>query len=292
MSRGYYDLSMARTPRVTLPGVTHHRHRLNGVRLHWVEQGDGVPVVFLHGFPEFWWSWRHQIPALGEHFRVVAVDMRGFNESDKPTYGYDLTTLAGDIAALIDHLGGKAHVVGHDWGGAVAYQLAMDTPRKVDRLAILNAPHPDAWIESWLTHPEQQQKSWYVFLNQLPDLPEALYREQFANGSIRLARVMHPDAVAVYRRAFEKPGVATAAVNYYREIVRDIGRRRRLKPKRIRRPVRVLWGEKDVALHPVVNDIASRWCDDFEVTYVPDAWHWLASERPKLVNRFLLDFLR
>jgi pimeloyl-ACP methyl ester carboxylesterase len=192
--------------------------------------------------------------------------MRGFNESDKPTYGYDLTTLAGDIAGLIHHLGGKAHVVGRDWGGAVAYQLAMDSPRKVDKLAILNAPHPDVWIESWLTHPEQQRMSWYVFFNLLPDLPEALYKEQFDAGTIRLAKVMHPDALDVYRRAFNKPGVATAAVNYYREIVRDIERRRRQKPKRITRPVRVLWGAEDVALDPIVNEIAARWCDDFDVT--------------------------
>jgi pimeloyl-ACP methyl ester carboxylesterase len=151
---------VAPPPEPTLPGVTHRIERVNGIRLHWVERGDGPLVVLLHGFPEFWWSWRHQIAPLARNFRVVAVDMRGFNDSDKPAGGYDLATLATDVRDLIDRLGGPALVAGHDWGGIVAYQLAMDWPDRLRRLAILNAPHPDAWIAGWLGHPEQQRKSW------------------------------------------------------------------------------------------------------------------------------------
>ena len=275
---------------VTIDGVTHHRTRVNGVELHWVEQGSGSLVVLLHGFPEFWWSWRRQIAPLSRDFRVVAVDMRGFNESEKPATGYDTATLAIDVRDFIDHLGGPAYVAGHDWGGIVAYQLATDWPDRVKRLAILNAPHPDAWIAGWLTHAEQQRKSWYVFFNLLPEFPEENYRAQFRNGTIRLARVMSPEDVAVYREVFNIPGAATAAVNYYRELVKEIPTRRQVTPDRITCPVRVLWGRRDVALDPIVNDIASQWVDEMEVFYFPKAWHWLASEKPRAVTRHLRQF--
>lgn len=181
-------------------------------------------------------------------------------------------------------------IAAHDWGGIVAYQTAMDHPRVVDRLAILNAPHPDAWIHSWLTDPEQQRKSWYVFLDLLPDLPEELYLEQFKAGTVRLAKVTPPEDVAVYRQAFEIPGAATAAINYYRELVRDMRRRRHTTPPRITCPVRVLWGSRDVALEPSVNEIARPWIDDFSVTYFPDNWHWLALEQPQAVVDHLQKF--
>ncbi|MEZ5908044.1 MAG: alpha/beta hydrolase [Hyphomicrobiaceae bacterium] len=271
----------------TLPGLAHHHARINGTELHYVEMGTGPLVLLLHGFPEFWWSWRHIIPALAQSYRVVAVDMRGYHLSAKPATGYDLATLATDTAQLIDHLGGPALVAGHDWGGIVAYQTAMDHPQAITRLAILNAPHPDAWIASWLSDPEQQRKSWYVFLDLAPDLPEELYLEQFRTGTVRIAKVASAEDVAVYRRAFEIPGVATAAINYYRELVRDIRRRRHVAPRRITCPVRVLWGSLDIALEPVLNDIASAWIDDFAVTYFPSNWHWLALEQPQAVTDHL-----
>src|SRR5438874_5615782 len=127
---------------------THREAVVNGVRLHWVEAGDGPPVLLLHGFPEFWYAWRHQLPALARAgFRAVAPDLRGYNESDKPhgVRNYHLDLLAADVAGLIAHLGGgRACVVGHDWGGVVAWRLAMLRPAVVERLAILNAPHPAA----------------------------------------------------------------------------------------------------------------------------------------------------
>jgi len=278
---------------VTLPGVTHHRARVNGVELHYVEQGSGPLLLLLHGFPEFWWSWRAQIGPWSQHFRVVAADMRGYNESEKPATGYDCATLAADVAGLIDHLGGgPCRLVGHDWGGIIAYQVAMDFPAKVQRLGILNAPHPDAWIKGWLEHPEQQRKAYYVFFNLLPDLPEELYRKAFATGTVRLAKAMAPEEVAVYRDAFEKPGAATATVNYYRELSRDTARRRHLKPKRITCPVRVLWGARDIALEPVMNDYASTWIDQMEVTYFPDSFHWIQKEQAEAVTHMMLEFLR
>ena len=275
---------------VTLEGVSHHKTRVNGVELHWVEKGSGPLVLLMHGFPEFWWSWRKQIEPLSQDFRVVAVDMRGYNQSEKPASGYDTTPLAKDICDLIDHLGGAAYVAAHDWGGVVAYQLATDWPDRVKKLSILNAPHPDAWIQAWLTHEEQQRKSWYVFLDLLPEFPEENYKAQFRDGKVRLARVMPPEDVAVYRNAFEKPGAATAAINYYRELVKQIPVRRAKTPDRITCPVRVLWGRRDVALDPIVNDIAANWIEDMEVFYFPKAWHWLAFEKPRAVTRHLREF--
>lgn len=274
----------------TLPGLSHHRAKVNGTELHYVEAGAGPLVLLLHGFPEFWWSWRHVIPSLARSFRVVAPDLRGYHLSAKPASGYDLATLAGDVAALVDHLGTPAMVAAHDWGGLIAYETAMRHPGAIRKLAILNAPHPDAWIAAWLGHPEQQRKSWYVFFTLVPDLPEELYLEQFRAGTIRLATVMPPEDVATYRRAFEIPGSATAAVNYYREFVRDMPRRRHVAPRRITCPVSVLWGSLDVALDPVVNDIARDWIDDFSVTYFPDNWHWLAEEQPRAVIDHLETF--
>lgn len=274
----------------TLPGLSHHWAKVNGTELHYVEAGTGPLVLLLHGFPEFWWSWRHVIPSLSRSFRVVAPDLRGYHLSAKPASGYGLATLAGDVAALVDHLGTPAMVAAHDWGGLIAYETAMHHPGAVRKLAILNAPHPDAWIAAWLGHSEQQRKSWYVFFTLVPDLPEELYLEQFRAGTIRLASVMPPEDVAAYRRAFEIPGSATAAVNYYREFVRDMPRRRHVAPRRIACPVSVLWGSLDVALDPVVNNIAQDWIDDFSVTYFPDNWHWLAEEQPRAVIDHLETF--
>jgi pimeloyl-ACP methyl ester carboxylesterase len=276
----------------TLEGVTHHKAVVNGVQLHWVERGSGPVLLLLHGFPEFWWSWRHQIAPLSQHFRVVAVDMRGFNESDKPETGYETANLALDIRDLIDHLSPNepVYLAGHDWGGLVAYQTAMDWPDRVKKLTVLNAPHPDAWIIGWLTDAEQQRKSWYVFLCQLQDFPEEYYLSQFADGSIRLASVMSADDVAVYAQAFNKPGVATATINYYRELVKEMPTRRHTVPDKIRCPVRVLWGSQDLALEPSLNDPAAQWIDDFQVFYFPNCRHWLASEAPDEVTQHLLEF--
>ena len=150
------------------------------MRLHYVEAGEGPLVVLLHGFPEFWWSWRHQIPALAEAgFRVVALDLRGYAQSDAPPRwrDYRMELLAGDVAGLIDALGEeRAHVVGHDWGAAVAWMVATLHPERVERLAILNVPHPETMLRTLRTSPQQLRHSWYMFFFQIPWLPEWLTR--------------------------------------------------------------------------------------------------------------------
>lgn len=277
----------------TLPGVTHRICRVNGVGLHVAEAGppDAPRILLLHGFPEFWWSWRHQIPDLTRDFRVIAPDMRGFNDSDKPAMGpdgagYDVPTLARDVADLIARTGaGPVVVVGHDWGGVVAWQLAMDRPDLVARLVILNGPHPHAWARGLLDHPEQRVKGWYVFLTLAPGgVSEDLYRQQFATGAVRLARVMRAADVAVYARAFLKPGAATATVSYYRSLMLNVARLRTETPPSVTCPTTVLWGMKDEALEPVLNEIIVPWVPDLTVVPFPDNWHWLATERPDEVT--------
>src|SRR5262245_58570023 len=166
-------------PRDTDNRLIHRFAVVNSVRLHYAEAGEGPLVVLLHGFPEFWYSWRHQIKGLAAAgFRVIAPDLRGYNESDKPPgiASYRLELLTQDIVELIQHAGEKrAHVVGHDWGGGIAWWLAMQNPQVVERLVILNAPHPVAFFRE-LRRPAQLLKSWYMFFFQLPWLPEVMLR--------------------------------------------------------------------------------------------------------------------
>ena len=175
---------------------SHHQAIVNGVRLHYVEAGEGPLVVLLHGFPEFWYAWRDQIPALAAAgYRVVAPDMRGYNLSEKPpgVTSYRLEHLTADVAALIRQLGAeRATVVGHDWGGAVAWQLPVFHPEVVERLAVLNAPHPGALLRELRTL-EQLRRSWYIAFFQLPWLPELALR---AGDAALLRRMLRQDAGA------------------------------------------------------------------------------------------------
>src|SRR5215203_1684309 len=178
------------------PSSWQHREAIvNGVRLHYVGAGTGPLVLLLHGFPEFWYSWRAQIPALvAAGYRVIAPDMRGYNLSEKPAgvRSYMLDTLCDDVLALIHHAGEeRATVVGHDWGGAVAWNVPMRHPRAVERLIVLNAPHPGAFLRELRT-PAQIAKSWYMFFFQLPWLPELSLR---AGGFATLQRTLRTDPV-------------------------------------------------------------------------------------------------
>jgi len=272
---------------------THHEDIVNGIRLHWVEQGEGPLVVLLHGFPEFWYSWRHQIPALAARFRVVAPDMRGYNLSEKPPKGYDPQTLTDDVRALIEHLGHqRAVIVGHDWGGLIAWAFAIRFPEATETLVILNAPHPGRFMEAVRT-PRQALRSSYVLLFRTPGLSELLLG---ANRCWALARGMRrsavnkdafPDEVLErYREAMSRPGALTAALKYYRHASLS-----KLPPDlSVRAPTLILWGEHDQALGRELTEGLERWVPDLTVRYL-DCGHWTQQERPEEVNRALLEFL-
>ncbi|HEY7974364.1 MAG TPA: alpha/beta hydrolase [Ktedonobacterales bacterium] len=280
------------------PGLTQGYISTNGVRLHYVAAGERGPLVLLlHGFPEFWYSWRWQIAPLAARFRVVAPDLRGYNLSEKPRTGYDIRTLYRDVAGLIAAFDAPdAHIVGHDWGGVIAWALAIRQPQLVRKLVILNAPHPGTFMRE-LRHARQLRRSWYAALFQLPWLPERLLaRDDYAairaicHAANRRAVIFTPEDIERYVAAIARPGALTAALNYYRQLLR--GGLGALGPlRRIDAPTLVLWGERDPALGVELLDGLERWVADLRIQRFPDARHWLSQERPDDVTQALLAFL-
>ncbi|WP_448563997.1 alpha/beta fold hydrolase [Trichothermofontia sp.] len=282
-------------------GWQHRFIETNHVRLHYVTQGEGELVVLLHGFPEFWYSWRFQIPALARYFKVVAPDLRGYNDSEKPSSGYDLDTLATDIQGLIQQLGYlKAHVIGHDWGGTIAWHMAQLFPDCLNRLAILNAPHPQRLRQLLLTSPEQWQRSWYLFAFQIPGLPEWVIRQNlpefvkrlFQDYAVRKGAFSTEDTQP-YQTALAKPGALSAALNYYRQLFWTWLQQgaRSLTP--ITAPTLVLWGEEDAFLSPaLLQGLESFVKAPLQIQPIPHCGHWIQMEAPQTVNRALIEFLR
>jgi pimeloyl-ACP methyl ester carboxylesterase len=275
---------------------------LSGVRLHYVESGEGPLVVLLHGFPEFWHSWRHQIPALADAgFRVVAPDMRGYNVSSKPRAVRDYTgeTLAGDIRDLIHERGERAaFLAGHDWGAAVAYMTAMEHPDVVKRLAILNLPHPRRLLRAWLD-PRQLLRSWYIFFFQLPWLPERALRarrwEALRRGFEQEARpgAFSAEDVERYIEAWSQPGAITAAVNYYRAALRQAPWKAAARMRPVEARTLVIWGQRDRHLRHQLAEPRRADVPDLEgVVRLPDASHWVQNDAPTEVSRLLVDFFK
>jgi pimeloyl-ACP methyl ester carboxylesterase len=281
---------------------THGTADLGGLRLHYVTAGSGPLLLLLHGFPEYWYSWRRQIPALAPHFTVVAPDLRGYNESDKPhtVASYSLELLTADVQALIRHFGrDTASVAGHDWGGAVAWAFASDYPRSIERLAVLNCPHPGLFQKRLWRSLRQLRRSWYMFWFQVPGLPERqilrdpqlLARRVFRGAAVRKEAFTDQD-LAAYAQAISKPGAARAALNYYRAAFRDLLARRLRPYSHIACDTLLLWGEQDPALgKELTYGMEPLFSGRFEVRYLPECGHWTQQEQPEAVNRHLLEFL-
>jgi pimeloyl-ACP methyl ester carboxylesterase len=275
---------------------------VNDVRLHYVEYGDGPLVLLLHGFPEFWYAWRHQIPALAAAgYRVIALDQRGYNRSDKPkgVRHYRLDALLDDVLGIIRHAGEQsAVVVGHDWGGAIAWNFAMRHPQAVEKLIVLNAPHPQRFLEELLTF-SQLRKSWYMFLFQLPWLPEMLIRSGDYAGLAQTLRnePVHPGAfgeadVAHYKQAISQPGALTATINYYRALFRTNPLQYRHSIMRIDVPTLLIWGEQDRYLGLCLTEGLEPWVPKLRLERIPDASHWVQAEVPERINALMVNFLR
>lgn len=259
-------------------------------------------MILLHGFLEFWYSWRHQIPALGKHFKVVVPDLRGYNDSDKPGSGYDLDTLSADISGLIEHLGySRAHLVGHDWGGTIAWHFAQKFPTLLDHLAILNGPPPQQFRQELISNFDQFRRSWYLLALQVPALPEWLIQQNlhslvktfFQGQAIRKSAFTANDA-ELYQAALEKPGALSAILNHYRQLLSPQtwldGNRR---PNPITVPTLVLWGNEDSLLSQKLTEKLDHLVSaPFKLKRLPHCGHWIQQEVPQTVNRELLDFLR
>jgi pimeloyl-ACP methyl ester carboxylesterase len=271
----------------------------NGVRLHVVEAGpkDGPLVLLLHGFPEFWYGWHRQIaPLAAAGFRVVVPDQRGYGLSDKPKEirAYNLDDLALDVVGLIDALGReKAHVAAHDWGGAVGWWLAMKHAQRLDRLALLNIPHPLVLERALRRSAKQRKKSSYMFWFQLPWLPEHMLRRNDHRLLVRgLQRTIRPgtfseEDLALYREAWARPGALTCMLHWYRAALRA----RPAKPASPRNPVPTLliWGTKDIFLGQELVPPSLDLCDQGRAVYFEEATHWILHEEPEAVSRLLVE---
>ncbi|MBW0114950.1 alpha/beta fold hydrolase, partial [Pseudonocardia abyssalis] len=297
---------------VRIPGPWRHSEvSANGIRQHVVECGDGPLVVLLHGFPEFWWTWRHQLIHLaGRGFRAVAVDLRGYGDSDKPPRGYDLWTLAGDAAGLIGALGEtRAHVVGHDWGGLIGWTTAALHPRRVRSLTVLGAPHPMAVRSAFVRDPRGQGRATasYALAFQVPRWPEsALCRGDGARVEAILRAWSGPDwvgtddfadAAARCRSAIRVPGVVHCAMEYYRWALRSQfrgdGRRFAAAVSRpVDAPVLQIHGEIDPCLLQSTAALSARWAAAaYRTELLPGVGHFPHEERPAVVNGLLAGFL-
>jgi pimeloyl-ACP methyl ester carboxylesterase len=279
--------------------ISHGRADVGGgIRLHYVEAGSGPLVILLHGFPEFWYSWRHQIGPLAEAgYRVVAPDMRGYDLSDRPQSwrSYDAGLIADDIAGLIKSFGEEqAYVVGHDWGAAIAYTVAMAHPEVVRRLAILNVPHPARMLEGFRTF-KQLRKSWYMFFFQIPRLPEYLIGRDDFSFAKRSLRSDSKDAftdedLERYVEAWSQPGALTGMVNYYRAALRRSPRKASARMRPIPAPTLVIWGMRDRHLGSELAVPAPEWVPDVRFEPIPEATHWVQHDAPERVTELLLGF--
>lgn len=284
-----------------LPPLVDREVVANGVRLHVVEAGptSGAPVVLLHGFPEFWYGWRKQIgPLAAAGYRVLVPDQRGYNTSDKPPgiAAYNLDAVAGDCVGLIEALGySQAAVIGHDWGAAAAWWAAARFPERVARLGILNVPHPAVMRQALRSSLRQLRKSWYMFVLQLPWLPEwMLARNRFRPLADSLVASSRPgtflsDDLERYREAWSQPDALRAMVNWYRAAMRHPPARG-VNPQ-IQVPTLIIWGAQDRFVGRELAAASLAKCDSGRLELIEEATHWVQHEEPHRVNRLLLEFL-
>jgi len=268
---------------------------------HVVQAGpkSGIPVVLLHGFPEFHYGWRKQIPALVEAgCRVIVPDQRGYNLSDKPegVKSYDVYLLVEDIIGLIDALGyEKVNLVGHDWGAIVAWTLANKYPERLHRLTIMNAPHPAVMKKFLQRDLEQFRRSWYILFFQLPWIPESGLRAnswrslaQSLRGTGKIGSFLHED-IEKYKEAWSQPGAMTSMLNWYRAYVQyppqlpeDV---------RIKVPTLMMWGMKDFALTHRMARPSMDYVDEGNLILFPEVTHWIQHDAAEEVNHYLVDFI-
>jgi pimeloyl-ACP methyl ester carboxylesterase len=274
---------------------------VGNLQLHYVDSGSGPLVFFLHGFPEFWYSWRHQLKALSSSYHAVAVDMRGYNLSSKPESpkSYRASEVAEDIIALADRLGAeKFSVVGHDWGGVIAWRIANRFPDRLEKLVIINAPHPAIMRRELLHNPKQLLASSYILFLRLPGSERMLRAFDFRLLRPILDRGLEKgyftqQDVDAYVAAWSQPGALRGSVAYYKaiDILPALRKRGEIDERPISVPTLVIWGERDRNLLPGNLDGLDVFVDNLKVHRVPDASHWIVQEQPEMINRLLLDFL-
>ena len=285
----FYASASAAAP--ALDGVEHHYADSEGVKIHYVSLGEGPLVVMVHGFPDFWYSWRYQMAALAENYQVVALDQRGYNLSDKPAgqENYDTRFLVQDVAAVIADTGQKnAVLVGHDWGGHVAWATAMMRPDLLRGLVVMNLPHPSGFMRELVHNPEQQKNSEYARRFQQPDAHKQLTPEFLAG----LVAKEDGEVRARYVEAFERSDME-ALLHYYKQNYprppyEDTGRT--FPPITV--PVLQFHGLKDTALlHAGLNGTWAHIDAPYTLVTIPDAAHWVQHDAAEQVTQTLVDWL-
>jgi pimeloyl-ACP methyl ester carboxylesterase len=296
------------------PMWKHEYAEINGLKLHYVAIGKGKTILFLHGFPEFWYEWRKQLVEFGQDYQAIAPDLRGYNLSAKPekVEDYAVPLLVADVKALLDRFspGRKAILVGHDWGGAVAWAFAITHPEYLEKLVIINAPHPAIFARELKNNPEQQKASAYMLLFRSEQAEEVLSANDYAvlesavlKGTSRPGVFTAEDRKA-YLEAWSQPGALTGGLNYYRAArvgppPGADGHASHEEPApfvqsaslTVKVPTLVIWGEKDTALLTGNLTGLEQFVPDLQIKRIPQGSHWVIHEEPELVNRYLREFI-
>jgi epoxide hydrolase 4 len=291
--------------------LEHHFAELESCRMHYVTRGEGKRLLFLHGFPQFWFLWREQLSDLGEDHAVYAPDMRGYNLSCKPEdpEAYRMRHLLGDIVGLVGELDlAPLTLVGHDWGGIVAWALALKYPEMLERLVIIDAPPPFTWNRDLRESPKQRDAVNYMIelSKPSPEPEELLSANDFALMDNIMRRIggraadLPADVRDAYHEAWGQPGALRGGLNYYRaarmgEQVAAGGvpeeYASKLTSQTVEVPTLVIWGENDTALLPSLTRGLSEWVPQLRVEIVPGAGHWVPYERPEVVNSLIREFV-
>lgn len=287
----------------------HSYAEVNGIKLHYAHEGKGKLILFLHGFPEFWYMWKNQLKEFAKDYLAVAPDMRGYNLSSRPqeVSQYKQKILVEDIRQLAEHLGHKKFVlVAHDWGGAVAWTFAMFCPQYLEKLIIINAPHPATFERELRNNPGQRKASSYMLLFRSPEAEKRLSENNYsfllnmAFSDIIKQGFLKDEDIKEYISAWSQPGALTGGLNYYRATnveALENPEQAALKPAvgdlapKINVPTLVIWGEKDTALLMGCIEGIEKYVTDIKIRHVPDASHWIVTEKPDLVNGYIRGFL-
>lgn len=286
--------------------LQHKFVNVKGIRMHYVTMGNGPLLLFLHGFPEFWNSWRHQISFFSKNFTVVAPDMRGYGETDRPKEigHYRIEILVNDIAELISSIGQKSAsaIVGHDWGGIVAWAATMMAPSITEKLVVINSPHPGIVQRNAFRNYAQMQKSWYMFFFLLQDAPEsvlsqnnfAILKDMFRISTKRKDKFTSNDLES-YVSSWNKKGGLTGGLNYYRANLNAEfwGNLSESIPfPKVEIPTLQIWAEDDIFLGKELTEGTKDFVDaPFSLKTIPNCGHWVQQEAPEEVNRFISEFL-
>lgn len=284
---------------------------LNDVEIHYRSSGKGRLILFLHGFPEFWAAWEQQLKAFGDQYHAVAPDLRGFNLSSKPLRpeAYHIKLLVEDIRGLVGHLGHqKMILVAHDWGGGVAWAFANRHPEIVEKLVIINSPHPAIFARELLINPEQQSASEYMNLFRSPEAEALLSKDRYrylqsAFTGGRSSWIPGDAMLERYISAWSQPNALTGGLNYYRisplhpptceaeaAVIKQVAEAPR-EMFAVNVPTMVIWGEKDDALLPGNIEGLERYVDRLRIERIPDGSHWVIHEHPDRVNRLIRSFI-